>query len=365
MRTQKENLERAIAQGKREISEQEQELKKSEQELLRGRERLAQLEDSIAERREARKKLEEEEKKLRKELTSLEESISSQNRSVVEKEKAQKRMMQELESHHRNLEKVQMAAAEIRTSITNLYENFQERYSRDLTEYEERMFEIRREMKEIREAATTIRTRLQGLGNVNLMAPEEYAEVKERFEFLSGQLEDLQKARHDLLKVTSEIQRESEELFTETYNKIRKNFHTMFRRLFGGGRAELRLTDDEDVLASGIDILAQPPGKKLESINLLSGGERSLTAVALLFATYMVRPSPFCLLDEIDAALDENNVGRFVNMLMEFAEGSQFIVITHNKKTVAGAQTLLGITMEESGVSKVVSIRVDGERVAG
>lgn len=365
MRTQKENLERAIAQGKREISEQEQELKKSEQELLRGRERLAQLEDSIAERREARKKLEEEEKKLRKELTSLEESISSQNRSVVEKEKAQKRMMQELDSHHRNLEKVQMAAAEIRTSITNLYENFQERYSRDLTEYEERMFEIRREMKEIREAATTIRTRLQGLGNVNLMAPEEYAEVKERFEFLSGQLEDLQKARHDLLKVTSEIQRESEELFTETYNKIRKNFHTMFRRLFGGGRAELRLTDDEDVLASGIDILAQPPGKKLESINLLSGGERSLTAVALLFATYMVRPSPFCLLDEIDAALDENNVGRFVNMLMEFAEGSQFIVITHNKKTVAGAQTLLGITMEESGVSKVVSIRVDGERVAG
>jgi chromosome segregation protein len=364
MRTQKTNLEKAIQQARREIGEQEEELKKSEQELLRGRERLAQLEDSIAERRKAQEKLGEEENRLRKELKSLEDSINSQNRSVVDKEKSQKKMLAELDGLQRNLEKLQMAAAEIRTSITNLYENFQERYSRDLTEYESRMYEIRREMREIRETASSIRSKLQNLGNVNLMAPEEYAEVKERFEFLSGQLEDLQKARQDLLKVTSEIQRESEELFSETYNKIRKNFHTMFRRLFGGGRAELRLTNDDDVLASGIDILAQPPGKKLESINLLSGGERSLTAVALLFATYMVRPSPFCLLDEIDAALDENNVGRFVNMLMEFAEGSQFIVITHNKKTVAGASTLLGVTMEESGVSKVVSIRVDGERQA-
>ncbi len=365
MRTQKSNLEKAIATSRREISEQETELKRSEQELLRGKERLSRLEDSIQDRQENRKKLEEEEKKLRRELKTLEESISSQNSALLEKEKNQKKMLAQLDSLQRGVEKLQMASAEIRTSISNLYENFQERYSRDLTEYEPRMYEIRREMREIRDAASEVRTALQRLGNVNLMAPEEYGEIKERYEFLTSQLEDLQKARQDLLKVTGEIQRESRELFAETYNKIRKNFHTMFRRLFGGGRAELRLTDDEDLLASGIDILAQPPGKKLESINLLSGGERSLTAVALLFATYMVRPSPFCLLDEIDAALDENNVGRFVNMLMEFGEHSQFIVITHNKKTVAGAQTLLGVTMEESGVSKVVSIRVDGERVAG
>jgi chromosome segregation protein len=133
----------------------------------------------------------------------------------------------------------------------------------------------------------------------------------------------------------------------------------MFRRLFGGGRAEIRLTDPEKILESGIEILAQPPGKNLESIALLSGGERSMTAVALLFATYMVRPSPFCLLDEIDAALDESNVSRFVTMLMEFGTASQFVVITHNKKTVTGAKTLLGVTMEESGVSKIVSIRLD------
>ena len=133
----------------------------------------------------------------------------------------------------------------------------------------------------------------------------------------------------------------------------------MFRRLFGGGRAELRLTDPDHVLESGIEILAQPPGKSLESISLLSGGERSLTAVALLFATYMVKPSPFCILDEIDAALDEGNIGRFVSMLTEFSANSQFILITHSKKTVVGAKTLIGITMEEPGVSKVISIRLE------
>jgi chromosome segregation protein len=148
-----------------------------------------------------------------------------------------------------------------------------------------------------------------------------------------------------------------------TYEKIKKNFHNMFRRLFGGGRAELRLLDLNHVLESGIEIYAQPPGKKLEHITLLSGGERSMTAVSLLFATYQVKPSPFCLLDEIDAALDEANVGRFIQLLREFGDTSQFIIITHNKKTVASADTLLGVTMEESGVTKLVSIRIENQQV--
>jgi len=137
----------------------------------------------------------------------------------------------------------------------------------------------------------------------------------------------------------------------------------MFRRLFGGGRAELRLSDPNHVLESGIEIFAQPPGKKLEHLSLLSGGECSMTAVALLFATYMVKPSPFCLLDEIDAALDEQNVGRFVHLLREFSDFSQFIIITHNRKTVTGASTLLGVTMEESGVTKMISVRLENEEL--
>jgi chromosome segregation protein len=139
----------------------------------------------------------------------------------------------------------------------------------------------------------------------------------------------------------------------------------MFRRLFGGGRAELRLQDNNHVLESGIEIFAQPPGKKLEIITLLSGGEKSMTAVALLFATYMVKPSPFCLLDEIDAALDEQNVIRFVQVLREFGRSSQFIVITHNKKTATGADTLLGATMEESGVTRIISARIKNSGPSG
>ena len=182
---------------------------------------------------------------------------------------------------------------------------------------------------------------------------------KERFERQKANYEDTQKSLDNLIRVSEEIKSKSSEMFLETYNKIKKNFHNMFRRLFNGGRAELRLEDPQNVLTSGIEILAQPPGKKLESIALLSGGEKTMTAVALLFATYQVRPSPFCLLDEIDAALDDKNVSSFVTTLESFANVSQYIVITHNKKTVMGASTMLGITMEESGVSKIIALRLD------
>ena len=221
------------------------------------------------------------------------------------------------------------------------------------------MFELKVPLTDLREELMALRSRLKDLGSVNLMAPEEFKEVKERYDFLSAQMADLTKASADLAKITEEIRSESADLFLETYNKIKRNFHNMFRRLFGGGRAELLLSDPDHILESGIEILAQPPGKKLEAISLLSGGEKTLTAIALLFATYMVKPSPFCFLDEIDAALDEANVIRFVNLLREFSRTSQFIVITHNKKTVSGADTLLGVTMEESGVTKAIAIRLE------
>jgi chromosome segregation protein len=216
---------------------------------------------------------------------------------------------------------------------------------------------------ELRESLSRTRAELKDLGSVNLMAPEEFAETKERYDFLSAQLADLAKAREDLENITREIKAESSELFMETYNKIKRNFNNIFKRLFGGGKALLELQDHNHVLECGIEIYAQPPGKKLENISLLSGGEKSMTAVALLFATYMVKPSPFCLLDEIDAALDEDNVARFVQLLREFNGSSQFIIITHNKKTVACAETLLGVTMEESGVTKLISVKLKNDEV--
>lgn len=323
--------------------------------------RLQGLSNKIKEVESQRLSQEKEEKNLQKTLSRLEKTISTKNAEMIRKEKELKTSMTGLGKAQAKVEKLQMTLAEISADIKNLYNNFRERYSQELSTYEDRIYEITDSIQELKKNMDTLKEEQKSLGSVNLMAPEEFAEVKERYEFLRGQMDDLAQAKSDLERITSEIRQESAELFTQTYEKIRKNFHAMFRRLFGGGRAEIRLTEPDRVLESGIEIFAQPPGKKLESINLLSGGERSLTAVALLFATYMVKPSPFCLLDEIDAALDESNVGRFVTMLMEFGQSSQFIVITHNKKTVAGARTLLGVTMEESGVSKVVSIRIGGE----
>jgi chromosome segregation protein len=298
---------------------------------------------------------------LARELEKLEKDIARRNGDVAGKQAAIKKRVAELAKVQTILEKTGQELVQSETEIRNIQDNFRETHSRDLLEFEERTFTIAASPAELREKLAGARERLRSLGSVNLMAPEEFAEVKERFDFLNGQLEDLNKARRDLEDLTREIRSESKDLFISAYNKIKRNFHNMFRRLFGGGRAELRLLDENHVLESGIEIYAQPPGKKLENINLLSGGEKSMTAVALLFATHMVRPSPFCLLDEIDAALDEANVGRFVQVLREFARLSQFIVITHNKRTISGASTLLGVTMEESGVSKMISTRLEND----
>ncbi|NLA92544.1 MAG: chromosome segregation protein SMC, partial [Spirochaetales bacterium] len=214
------------------------------------------------------------------------------------------------------------------------------------------------DVKELREELGKIKKQIQQMGYINHMAEQDFAEVKERYDFLNDQMNDLERARKDLFTVIEEIESRSEKLFMETYQQIRVAFQEMFHRMFGGGRADLRLLDPENVLESGIDILAQPPGKKLDRLAPLSGGEKSLTAVALLFATYKVKPSPFAVLDEIDASLDDRNIGFFLNVLEDFSHDSQFVIITHNKRTVLGSDTLLGVTMQERGVSKTISYRM-------
>jgi chromosome segregation protein len=203
-----------------------------------------------------------------------------------------------------------------------------------------------------------LRSQLDNMGPVNLDAVHEYDELEERHKFLEAQNNDLTAARRELLDVISQINSTTRKLFAETFEQVRKNFREMFVELFGGGRADLSLLDENDPLNSGIEITAKPPGKQLQSVSLLSGGERAMTAVALLFAIYMVRPSPFCILDEVDAPLDESNINCFTRVLDRFVGQSQFIIITHNKRTIAKADVLYGVTMEERGVSKLVGMKL-------
>ena len=359
LQTQMSGAQDALAVFRREISGQEGSLREQETEIYAETRRANELGEELDEIDSELAEIEAKGRKLSASMELLEKGIAAKNSDLVQRKKDSTSLADRMQAVQAELETIHLSIAQSETEIKNIRENFLEQYSRDLAEFEERMLELTLPVSELRETLSTLRGKLKDLGSVNLMAPEEYKEVKERYDFLSDQMADLQKARDDLRQITDEIRNESAELFLETYNKIKKNFHNMFRRLFGGGRAELRLSDPDHILESGIEILAQPPGKKLEAISLLSGGEKTLTAIALLFATYMVKPSPFCFLDEIDAALDEANVIRFINLLREFSRTSQFIVISHNKKTVSGADTLLGVTMEESGVTKAIAVRLE------
>jgi len=352
------NLERALAEQRNRIKETEDDIfvETNRQEELN--EQYNELQDDLAEIEYRGNKISQEMADLDKEIALCDKSVSGKTGTLEKKREDAKRYQ---EQYERLIYSLNTADNDIR----NVKQNFQEQYSRDLMEFEERMYKINTPAVELREKLSDAKKNFNGLGSVNLMAPEEFAEVKERYERQNSNFEDTKRSLDNLIIVSEEIKSKSAQMFLDTYNTIKKNFHNMFRRLFNGGQAELKLADPANILTSGIDIYARPPGKRLENIALLSGGEKTMTAVALLFATYQVRPSPFCLLDEIDAALDDKNVSSFVTTLESFANVSQYIVITHNKKTVMGASTMLGITMEESGVSKTIQLRLDEEIKTG
>ena len=211
-----------------------------------------------------------------------------------------------------------------------------------------------------------LKRRLDSMGPVNLDAIEEFDELEERHTFTKNQHDDLVNSKEKLLEIIDRINTESERLFAETFHAVSKNFKSMFKKLFGDkATADLILQDERDPLECGIEVIAKPPGKKLQSISLMSGGERSMTAVALLFSIYMVKPSPFCVLDELDAPLDESNIGRFLKVLDTFIDQSQFIIVTHSKRTMERADVMYGVTMEEFGVSKPVGMRLTSETAKG
>jgi chromosome segregation protein len=208
-----------------------------------------------------------------------------------------------------------------------------------------------------------LKIKLSEIGSVNFLALEEYEEQNNRLIFTQNQINDLLEAEKTLIETINEINQKAEQNFSETFEKVRENFKYLFTKLFNEeGFADLKLSDG-NLLESDIEITAKPPGKKPHSIEMLSGGEKTLTAIALLFAIYMVKPSPFCILDEVDAPLDDANIGRFINMIRQFTDKTQFLIVTHNKKTMEAADTLYGITQQETGLSTIVSVRFGEESI--
>ncbi len=261
----------------------------------------------------------------------------------------------ELDSIKNKLYELQMQNKDIDYKFSSIRERILQNYKLDLevltdTAQENNQSALLEEIGKLKE-------KLDSLGSVNLVAIEEYDELKKRYDFLIQQQTDLVTAKESLHEAILKINRTTKKMFLETFELVRQEFRNYFKLLFNGGDAQVFLVDEQDPLESGIEIICRPPGKKLQNVLLLSGGEKALSATALIFAIFKVKPSPFCILDEIDAALDEANVDRFGRMLQEFVSQSQFIVITHNKRTIANADIMYGITMEESGVSKIVSVK--------
>jgi chromosome segregation protein len=238
--------------------------------------------------------------------------------------------------------------------LEGIYERHRVDVRKELTDYHDRALPD----EGIHGRIDELRRIVERMGEINLMAIDEYEERSKRYDYLTAQKLDLETALEQLDKAIRQMNRKSRSMFKEAFEEVNARFKKMFPRMFGGGRAELRLTESDDLLEAGIDIVAQPPGKKLTSIELMSGGEKALTAVSLIFSIFLYKPSPFCLLDEVDAPLDEANVGRYCEMIREMTDRSQFILITHSKTTMQTADVLYGVTMETPGISKLVSVEL-------
>lgn len=275
---------------------------------------------------------------------------------ISEREITVREARHELNGLAKDLSKREVEMARVSESLSAIAARLREDYMLDLDSLEIRDLGMDEAGASAR--IETLRQSIRDLGPVNTAAVEEFEETRERYEFLCSQRDDLVNAKRSLTEVISEIDQEMERRFRETFDVVNEHFKEMFAKLFQGGRAELVLENPDDLLSTGVEIYAEPPGKKLQSLSLLSGGERALTAIALIFAMMKANPSPFAVLDEIDAPLDDANVSRFTRVLRELAQSTQFVVVTHRKGTMEAADALYGVTMEESGVSKVVSVKL-------
>lgn len=346
-----------VARIQRELAQVMAEIENKDQEHETAAERIQQTQTELAEvtaqlthleqrRAEAQTALDQESARKQE----LHKKIADEEHKVRESRLVLKKLENEL---HQVEVRVNRLDVELNNALNKLAEDYQISF-----ELAKERYAIPEDIPGAKVEVASLRRQIDALGDVNLGAIEEYTRMQERLGFLTDQRNDLVEAKDKLLQVIAEIDAEMSKRFMETFDAIRGQFHTVFGRLFGGGRADLVLSDPEHPLTTGIDIMAQPPGKKLQNLGLLSGGERALTAMALLFSILHVKPVPFCVLDEVEAALDEANVSRFAEYMREFSSQTQFICITHRKGTMENADVLYGVTMQESGISKLVSVKL-------
>jgi chromosome segregation protein len=284
------------------------------------------------------------------------ETLVQQQRQTEQSLRDQRQQKGQIEQQINDL-RVELAQVEVRQQ--DLIARVRDELQIDLVEAYQTYTQKACDWEAIRTEITELRGKIERLGNVNIEAIDEQKVLEERNEFLSRQVEDLNQSKTQLEQLIARLNKDSREKFVKTFEQIRENFQLLFRKLFGGGRADIILEEAEDVLDAGIEVIAKPPGKETRSISLLSGGEKSMTALALLFAVFRTKPSPFCFLDEVDAALDEANNERFNFIIREFQADTQFVVITHSKRTMSIAETLFGVTMQTQGVSKKICVRFD------
>ena len=377
LQTQKEEVSRQAMQTELELSALEEVAARAKEEAERYQKEQEQLTQSVEQKKQENQQLDLEEQQLSLDLADLEKKTEGLSKGRLEADEKVRAMADKrdkfagamegvsekvrdartrMEEIQRELHALELQEAQSDVEIRNIDEKLEVEYKVDLSNPPVAVGEDFDPQDAERECVD-LRAKIERLGLVNMVAVEEYDELSQRFKFLTEQREDLLRAKEDLQKAIHKINLTSKELFNSTFATVQENFKDIFQRLFEGGRAELILIDEGDVLESGIEIVARPPGKRLQSVSLLSGGEKALTAIALLFALFMVKPSPFCLLDEIDAPLDDVNVTRFTHLLKEFSKRTQFVMITHNKLSMETAEVLYGVTMQESGVSKIISTK--------
>ncbi len=320
--------------------------------------RRAEIENALSETKRSLENGQVDLRELEQRLEADRQRYKTASMSLAELEESIKELRPRGEACQEEKNRVQLVLAEHRLNLDHLADTIRDKYDVDIRQVAATVSDNGSSREDLIAEIEELRGRLDRMGEVNLAAIGEYEELKTRFEFMSRQQQDLEKSMADLQQTIVKLNRICRLRFKESFEEINAKFESIFPRLFRGGKAKLLLTDERDYLETGVDIVVQPPGKKLQSITLLSGGEKALTAVSLLFAIFLTKPSPFCFLDEVDAPLDDANIDRFNDLIKEMSEFSQFVLVTHNKKTMQAAEMLYGITMAEPGISKVVSVRM-------